>query len=88
MDTEAVAAGEATPEQTRAETILLTVPPQDALVLKYAIDAGGTLSFALRAPTTTARTSWSRWIRTMSSIAMLFRSRSANSRPVHRQTGR
>ena len=45
-----VAAGEADPNQVKAETILLTVPPQDALVLKYAIDAGGTLSFALRAP--------------------------------------
>ena len=49
VDTEAVAAGEAHAEQA-AETILLTVPPQDALVLKYAIDAGGMLSFALRAP--------------------------------------
>jgi len=50
VDKEAVAAGEAPAEQPRAETVLLTVPPQDALVLKYAIDAGGTLSFALRAP--------------------------------------
>jgi pilus assembly protein CpaB len=50
VDTEAVAAGEVDPEQARAEMILLTVPPQDALVLKYAIDAEGTLSFALRAP--------------------------------------
>ncbi len=50
VDTEAVAAGEAKPEQAKAETILLTVPPQDALVLKYAMDAGGMLSFALRAP--------------------------------------
>jgi pilus assembly protein CpaB len=50
VDTEAVAAGEADPNQSKAETILLTVPPQDALVLKYAIDAGGMLSFALRSP--------------------------------------
>jgi pilus assembly protein CpaB len=50
VDTEAVAAGEAPPEQSRADTILLTVPAQDALVLKYAVDAGGMLSFALRAP--------------------------------------
>lgn len=50
VDTEAVAAGEAQPQQMQADTILLTVPAQDALVLKYAIDAGGTLSFALRAP--------------------------------------
>ncbi len=50
IDNEAVAAGEAPPKQARVETILLTMPSQDALVLKYAIDAGGMLSFALRAP--------------------------------------
>lgn len=50
VNMEAVAAGDADPEQTKAETILLTVPAQDALVLKYAMDAGGILSFALRAP--------------------------------------
>jgi Flp pilus assembly protein CpaB len=50
IDYEAVAAGEEDGDRSRADTILLTVPPQDALVLKYAIDAGGTLSFALRAP--------------------------------------
>jgi Flp pilus assembly protein CpaB len=50
IDYDAVAAGEESGDQTRADTILLTVPPQDALVLKYAIDAGGMLGFALRAP--------------------------------------
>jgi Flp pilus assembly protein CpaB len=30
--------------------LLLTLPPQDALVLKYMIDAGGTLDLVLRAP--------------------------------------
>jgi pilus assembly protein CpaB len=50
IDTEAAAAGEATAAEQRAETILLTMPPQDALVLKYAIDVGGMLSFVLRAP--------------------------------------
>lgn len=32
------------------QTILLTVSPQDALALKYAFDAGGAVSMALRAP--------------------------------------
>jgi pilus assembly protein CpaB len=32
------------------EALLLTLPPQDALVLKYMVDAGGTLDFVLRAP--------------------------------------
>jgi pilus assembly protein CpaB len=50
IDYDAVAAGEEDPAQNAADTILLTVPPQDALVLKYALDAGGLLSFALRAP--------------------------------------
>jgi pilus assembly protein CpaB len=50
VDTEAVAAGEEDPAPMRAETILLTAPPQDVLVLKYAMDAGGMISFALRAP--------------------------------------
>jgi pilus assembly protein CpaB len=30
--------------------VLLSIPPQDALALKYAIDAGGTLDMVLRAP--------------------------------------
>jgi pilus assembly protein CpaB len=48
--TQAATTTDAKVEQVQPETILLTVPPQDALVLKYAIDAGGMLSFALRAP--------------------------------------
>lgn len=47
-DPEKIAAGEA--KAAQAETILLTVSPQDALVLKYAYDAGGIMNFALRAP--------------------------------------
>jgi pilus assembly protein CpaB len=35
---------------TQPDAILLTIPPQDALALKYAIDAGGTLDIVLRAP--------------------------------------
>lgn len=37
-------------EPVEVQTILLTAPAQDALVVKYALDAGGTVSFALRAP--------------------------------------
>ena len=32
------------------KALLLTLPPQDALVLKYMIDAGGTFDLVLRAP--------------------------------------
>lgn len=32
------------------DAILLTLPPQDALVVKYAIDAGGIMEVVLRAP--------------------------------------
>lgn len=32
------------------DAVLLTLPPQDALVVKYAMDAGGTIDFVLRAP--------------------------------------
>ena len=31
-------------------TVLLLLKPQDALVLKYAMDAGGVIDMALRAP--------------------------------------
>lgn len=44
---------EVKPEETsftNPQAILLAVPPQDALVLKYLIDAGGTLDLVLRAP--------------------------------------
>ena len=33
-----------------ADTVLLLLKPQDALVLKYAMDAGGVIDMALRAP--------------------------------------
>lgn len=35
---------------TQPDAVLLSIPPQDALALKYAIDAGGTLDMVLRAP--------------------------------------
>jgi pilus assembly protein CpaB len=35
---------------TLPDGVLLSIPPQDALALKYAIDAGGTLDLVLRAP--------------------------------------
>jgi pilus assembly protein CpaB len=41
--------GEDTP-LVDADTILLLLKPQDALVLKYAMDAGGVIDLALRAP--------------------------------------
>lgn len=34
----------------RPETILLSIAPQDALALKYAVDAGGVIDLVLRAP--------------------------------------
>jgi hypothetical protein len=34
----------------RPDTLLVTVSPQDALALKYAVDAGGTLDILLRPP--------------------------------------
>jgi len=46
-------ADETTGEQaapTQPDAVLLSIPPQDALALKYAIDAGGTLDLVLRAP--------------------------------------
>lgn len=36
--------------QTPPEALLLTVSPQDALLLKYALDAGGKVDIVLRAP--------------------------------------
>ena len=36
--------------QTPPEALLLTVAPQDALLLKYALDAGGKVDIVLRAP--------------------------------------
>lgn len=41
--------GEAT-STARPETILLSIAPQDALALKYAVDAGGVIDLVLRAP--------------------------------------
>jgi len=35
---------------TALEALLLTVGPQDALLIKYALDAGGTVDIVLRAP--------------------------------------
>lgn len=35
---------------TLPAAVLVTVPPQDALVVKYMIDAGGTIDLVLRAP--------------------------------------
>ena len=52
-DAEAGAAGRTPTGQTGPpEAILLTVSPQDALVLKYAMDAGGIVDIVLRAPGT------------------------------------
>lgn len=34
----------------RPDSVLLSIPPQDALALKYAVDAGGKLDVVLRAP--------------------------------------
>ena len=39
-------------ESGAARAILLTVSPQDALVLKYAMDAGGIVDIVLRSPGT------------------------------------
>ncbi|HID86075.1 MAG TPA: Flp pilus assembly protein CpaB [Anaerolineae bacterium] len=38
-------------ERTRPDAILLALDPQDALVLKHLIDAGGIIDIVLRAPT-------------------------------------
>jgi pilus assembly protein CpaB len=48
----AIVAGETDTEgdQNRTRAVLLTLSPQDALTLKYVIDAGGTMDVALRAP--------------------------------------
>ena len=35
---------------SQPDAVLLTISPQDALALKYAIDAGGTIDLVLRAP--------------------------------------
>jgi hypothetical protein len=34
----------------RPDSLLMTLPPQDALTLKYLIDAGGILDVVMRAP--------------------------------------
>ncbi|HUW10471.1 MAG TPA: RcpC/CpaB family pilus assembly protein [Anaerolineae bacterium] len=43
--------GEAGANEGGINAVLLAVDPQDALVLKYLRDAGGSMDFALRAPT-------------------------------------
>jgi pilus assembly protein CpaB len=45
-----VADGAAAVADDRPDTLLVTVSPQDALALKYAVDAGGTLDILLRPP--------------------------------------
>jgi pilus assembly protein CpaB len=45
-----VAEGAAAVADDRPDTLLVTVSPQDALALKYAIDAGGALDILLRPP--------------------------------------
>ena len=45
-----VGEGAAAAVDERPDTLLVTVSPQDALALKYAIDAGGTLDILLRPP--------------------------------------
>jgi pilus assembly protein CpaB len=45
-----VSEGAAAAVDERPDTLLVTVSPQDALALKYAIDAGGTLDLLLRPP--------------------------------------
>ncbi|MBK8050322.1 MAG: Flp pilus assembly protein CpaB [Anaerolineales bacterium] len=39
-----------TQEASAPDAVLLTIAPQDALTLKYAIDAGGTIDIVMRAP--------------------------------------
>jgi pilus assembly protein CpaB len=39
------------PEEVEAQAILLALAPQDALVLKHLVDAGGIIDIVLRAPT-------------------------------------
>jgi Flp pilus assembly protein CpaB len=43
-------AAEETVAPAAPDAVLLTLTPQDALALKYAIDAGGIMDFVLRAP--------------------------------------
>jgi pilus assembly protein CpaB len=40
-------------EQIVVQTYLVSLDPQDALILKYLIDIGGTLDYVIRAPTST-----------------------------------
>jgi pilus assembly protein CpaB len=42
--------GEEEMSTARPETLLLSIAPQDALALKYAVDAGGVIDLVLRAP--------------------------------------
>lgn len=42
--------GEQAQEASAPDAVLVTIPPQDALTLKYAIDAGGTIDIVMRAP--------------------------------------
>jgi len=48
----AVVGGQRSPDGTTSalQALLLTVTPQDALIIKYALDAGGNPSLVLRAP--------------------------------------
>jgi len=47
---DASTAQQAAPAAVRPDSLLVTLPPQDALTLKYAMDAGGTVDFVLRSP--------------------------------------
>ena len=42
--------GEKTQVTSAPDTVLVSISPQDALAVKYAIDAGGTIDLVLRAP--------------------------------------
>ncbi len=42
--------GEETTAMIAPDLVLLSIPPQDALAVKYTIDAGGTMDLVLRAP--------------------------------------
>lgn len=47
---DAGSAQQAAPAAVRPDSLLVTLAPQDALTLKYAMDAGGIVDFVLRAP--------------------------------------
>ncbi|HQY91289.1 Flp pilus assembly protein CpaB [Caldilinea sp.] len=46
----AEAAAQTAPAVVRPDSVLVTLAPQDALTLKYAMDAGGIVDFVMRAP--------------------------------------